>query len=473
MFFRGGFNRFPRDNEVRRQGERSRGSGAGRGVGQEQKAAALKIQSRWRGRQERIDAAKRRNRQKPWGYYTHTLTLMYNSCMWSATSTMSTKRIVFMMLEEPGSSRFAQVLSIVIVSTIVISISSFILETVPEVYRWSLSGWLAIEVISTLVFTVEYCVRIAVCDQAGISRISFVISPMNFCDLIAVLPFYIEAVLNSVGFSDTLALRAFRVVRVVRMVRIFKLGRYASGMRLVGEALRDSSHAISVLLFLLSMAVVLFSSALYHVEKLSCPDREQMTGAELLEYRDDCTFPSGVSPKYGLCCTEDSAAEDFPSIVAATWWSLVTMTSVGYGEVYPKTPFGKCVGAVVMLIGMLLIALPVAIVGQNFQDVYESHDLEDARNRAANRMRVQGEVWSLVPASDILPRLRHLRIKDPALAGSVAGLVSSLEVVWEQREQLGRELKLQLDQETESKSKLERLLSDLETANGFKPQCAD
>merc|ERR1740138_1348029 len=103
------------------------------------------------------------------------------------------------------------------------------------------------------------------------------------------------------------------------------------------------------------------------------------------------------------------------------------MTSVGYGEVYPKTGLGKGVGVVAMLVGMVLIALPVAIVGQKFQDVYESNDLEEAKFRAAARMHVSGEVWSLVPSSDIIRRLRKLKVRDPDLAASVQDLISGLE----------------------------------------------
>jgi len=262
------------------------------------------------------------------------------------------------------------------------------------------------------------------------------------------------------------------LVRLIRLVRIFKLGRYASGMRLIGEAIQNSSQAISVLVFLLCMGVVLFSSALFHVERLSCPMREELTSQELREYAQECAedYNRGVSPKYGLCCTEDSAPNDFPSIIAASWWSMATMTSVGYGEVYPRTTLGKCVGFVAMLVGMVLIALPVAIVGQKFQDIYELHDLEEAKVRAGTRLQSDSKVWSVMPASDVLHRLRHLPVKDPVLAASVAALTLRLEDVWEQREQLGRNRQFELDKQAEFGTKAAKLLEGMRvSASGLRP----
>jgi hypothetical protein len=236
-------------------------------------------------------------------------------------------------------------------------------------------------------------------------------------------------------------------------------------MRIMGKALRRSSQPLSVLVFVLLMGVILFSSALYHVERLSCPDRDDMTASELEKYGIECDDPfyKGVSPSHGLCCTEDSTPNDFPSIIAASWWSMVTMTSVGYGDVYPKTTLGKFVACVNMFVGVMLIALPVAIVGKKFQDVYETHDLENEKLQSSLKMKSTGEVWSLKPPSDVIQRLRHLRIKDSDLASSVSDLTCCLEQLWEEREQLSREYKGELERAEEASTNLQRLLKDLET----------
>mmetsp|Transcript_10920 Transcript_10920/g.24527 ORF Transcript_10920/g.24527 Transcript_10920/m.24527 type:complete len:478 (-) Transcript_10920:82-1515(-) len=438
-----------------------------------QDEAALRIQALWRGRQARIDLNRQRGRRRELGYYTHTLGLTYISAVENRRTPVSARRAVYLLLEDPSSSQAAQFISLTILSTIVISIVAFVLETEPKLYHASPEAWLVLEVIITLIFTIVYCCRFLVCGEAEppCSPIRFVLAPMNLCDLIAVLPFYVEVFLRSVGVYDTAALRAFRVVRLIRVVRIFKLGSYASGMHLMVEALRNSSQAIAVLIFLLFMGVIIFSSALYNLEILSCPVREEMSTADIAEYMDDCAdgFNRLVSPKFGLCCNEDSAPRNFPSIIAACWWSVVTMTSVGYGEVYPKTAQGKLVGFAAMLVGMVLIALPVAIVGQKFQDIYESHDLEEAKIRASARMKVSGQVWSLVPDSDIISRLRGLRVKDPMLASSVADLTKYLEEAWEHREQLSRERRCQLEQQKDIHQKVEHLLSGMNDAAFVSP----
>lgn len=439
--------------------------------------AALKIQSCWRGKKSRNAAKKRRiqskDRSKPWGFYTHSLSLTSSvpHMMLDIKNPDSTRRWVWLLLEEPSSSQGAQALSLFIIGFIVMSIAGFILETVPEFYRASPGAWGTLEVACTGIFTLEYFARLAVCEEAGQSHLRFVISPMNVFDLTSVVPFYVELVLASMGAGETPALRVFRLVRLVRVIRIFKLGRYATGMRLFGEALIGSSTAISVLIFLICMGVVLFSSALYYLEKLSCPELETLSRTQFLLYEGEChdDFNRGYSPSFGLCCTEESSPNDFPSIIAAFWWSLVTMTSVGYGEVYPRTTMGRMVGFVAMLAGMVLIALPVAIVGQKFQDVYENHDLEEAKRRAAIRMKVMGEVWSLVPQSDVVPNVRKLALKDQALAGLIADMTSCLDEVWEQREQLMRERQYEFDRHEEVHQKVGQLLNSMEAALEARP----
>lgn len=437
--------------------------------------AALKIQACWRGNRSRLHYKRRRkgreDRQRPWGFYTHSLALAEpakTSPLPDLANSSSTKRWLWLLLEEPSSSTAAQVLSLFIIGVIVVSIAGFVLETEPSLYRASPGVFSALEVFCTITFSLEYLGRLAVCEEEGSSmtRFRFIISPMNVFDLMAVVPFYIEVVLRSFGAEDTPALRVFRLVRLVRVIRIFKLGRYATGMRLFGEALAGSTTAISVLIFLLCMGVVVFSSALFYLEKISCPEMDDLTAGQIKTYHSDCEdpFSKGVSPAHGLCCTEEGSPNDFPSVIAAFWWSLVTMTSVGYGDVYPRTTQGKCVGFVAMLVGMVLIALPVAIVGQKFQDVYDHHDLEEARRRAAVRMKVMGVVWSLAPASDVIPRMKKLNIRDPLLGSSVTELAAHLEEVWEQREQLMRERRYELERQDDMNQNIGKLLSNMENA---------
>mmetsp|Transcript_62233 Transcript_62233/g.190094 ORF Transcript_62233/g.190094 Transcript_62233/m.190094 type:complete len:485 (-) Transcript_62233:187-1641(-) len=439
------------------------GSGSGCSDSVPASEAVLMLQAVWRGHLDRVECAKRKGRSKPFGYYTHTLGLSYIPEVRTSRQ-VSWGQWLFDVFDEPNSSNFAYTVSLVIIATIGLSIFGFIMETVATFYFEHMRVIEAVEVFCTAVFSVEYCCRLAVCEKGGISLVQFMLSPFNALDLLAILPFYIELVLKSAGFSNAPTLRALRVVRLIRVVRVFKLGRYAAGMRLTAKALIASSQAISVLVFLLGMGCVVFSSALYHFERMSCPLTETLSAADLISYAQECddAYNRGWSPQFGLCCTADGSPNDFPSIIAAMWWAMVTMTSVGYGDVYPKTSQGKCLGFVVMLTGMVVIALPVAIVGQKFQDVYESHRLETAKDAAAARMAVPGEQWSLVPTSDAVEKLRNLHIKDSALATSVTKLTLCLPEVWEQREQIMRGRIGERVKSERINAKTRRLLSGVE-----------
>jgi len=432
----------------------------------QQREAATKIQAIWRGKRERADILRRKDRQKPWGFYTHTLVLAPRVATRERmlARVLADRRQLWMLLEDPASSQPAQVLSLFTVATIFISVVGYVLETVPDFYFYSVDLWFTIECVCSIIFTIEYVLHVMVCNEGGISKLQYILQPLNICDFLALVPFYVEMghrivdkIFQRGGSRGGTGLESLRTIRLVRITRIFKLGRHASGIKLMGEALQKSWQAISILVYMVCMGVILFSSAVYYAERFSCPEVNAMSDDDREIYFGQCADPynRGVSPSFGLCCTsEDEAAPvDFPSIVAAGWWSMVTMTTVGFGDVYPRTFAGRCVGSIAMLVGMVLIALPVAIVGQKFQDVYETFNLHEARRRASVRLRTPGETWRLVDAhgrpSDVIQRLRALRPKDCAVAGAVSDFASNLEEVWEQREQLTRGRRSQWDQQAQ------------------------
>merc|ERR550514_2111015 len=153
-------------------------------------------------------------------------------------------------------------------------------------------------------------------------------------------------------------------------------------MKLMGEALANSLQALWVLCFLILIAVVLFSSLVYYAEAGSCPVAGQLTPAQRERYIAECAASNdGFSLEYGLCCDENGSPADFPSIIHACWWSVVTMTTVGFGDIYPRTWQGRLVGTGAMLMGILIIALPVAIVGRKFQEVYDNYVAEAERGQ--------------------------------------------------------------------------------------------
>merc|ERR1712070_1227242 len=141
---------------------------------------------------------------------------------------------------------------------------------------------------------------------------------MNWVDLVAVVPFYISlsGLLQGGG-----ALRGVRVVRLVRVFRVLKFGRYSMAMKVFTESMYQSMQPLLVLLVLMLIGRIVFSSGIYYME------------------------------------SDQNDSEQFGSIPRAFWWCIVTMTTVGYGDGYPVTPEGKCVGVCTMLVGLLVLAL--------------------------------------------------------------------------------------------------------------------
>merc|ERR1740121_3098534 len=104
-----------------------------------------------------------------------------------------------------------------------------------------------------------------------------------------------------------------------------------------------------------------------------CPDMKALTAAELVLYSSSCSSSgTGWASNGYLCCDVNTGSpNDFESIVSVFWWSMVTMTTVGYGDMAPKTLMGRTIGCFGMISGIVLISLPVAIVGNKFQQAYE------------------------------------------------------------------------------------------------------
>jgi hypothetical protein len=278
---------------------------------------------------------------------------------------------VWSLLEEPESSPQAKWLSVFIMATIIFSIIVFTIQTMPELRHIDGGTWLGFEIFSTTVFTIEYVARLLVCHEGGVDARAWLVDPSNVFDFLAIFPFYVEIV-----FQNTY-LPGLRLVKLFRLFRIFKLGRYSSGMRLMFETIRRSGEALGLLMYMLSVLVLLFGTVMFFLERMSCPYRDNYAEGMLSFYDSACLYDgghlgSGFALNEVLCCDENSLPSDFAAISDACWLAIVTMTTVGYGDKYPKSRLGQLVGVTCMLSGVLIIALPTAIVGQKFQEVYRA-----------------------------------------------------------------------------------------------------
>lgn len=193
-----------------------------------------------------------------------------------------------------------------------------------------------VEGICVVWFTFEFLVRIVCCPD----KVLFVKNTLNIIDFVAILPFYLEMGLSSLpskAASDVLGF--LRVVRFVRILRIFKLTRHFVGLRVLGHTLRASANEFLLLVIFLALGVLIFATMIYYAERI------------------------GAQP-------DDPNPTHFKNIPISFWWAVVTMTTLGYGDMYPQTWLGMMVGALCALAGVLTIAMPVPVIVNNFGMYY-------------------------------------------------------------------------------------------------------
>uniref|UniRef100_A0A673HYU4 Potassium voltage-gated channel subfamily D member 2-like n=1 Tax=Sinocyclocheilus rhinocerous TaxID=307959 RepID=A0A673HYU4_9TELE len=173
-------------------------------------------------------------------------------------------------------------------------------------------------------------------------RYKFLKSVMSIIDVVAIMPYYIGLVMTD---NEDVS-GAFVTLRVFRVFRIFKFSRHSAGLRILGYTLKSCASELGFLLFSLTMAIIIFATVMFYAEK-------------------------------------SSSASKFTSIPAAFWYTIVTMTTLGYGDMVPKTIMGKIFGSICSLSGVLVIALPVPVIVSNFSRIY--HQSQRAEKRRAQK----------------------------------------------------------------------------------------
>ncbi|KAJ7987945.1 hypothetical protein DPEC_G00318500 [Dallia pectoralis] len=266
------------------------------------------------------------------------------------------QRQVWLLFEYPESSGPARGIAIVSVMVILISIVIFCLETLPELKedprgRMEIVGnitlyykpniltdpFFIVETLCIIWFSFELTVRFLACP----SKTAFFKNMMNTIDIVAIIPYFItlgtELGEDQEGrekpSEQAASLAILRVIRLVRVFRIFKLSRHSKGLQILGKTLQASMRELGLLIFFLFIGVILFSSAVFFAEA-------------------------------------DENDTHFTSIPTAFWWAVVSMTTVGYGDMYPMTIGGKIVGSLCAIAGVLTIALPVPVIVSNFNYFY-------------------------------------------------------------------------------------------------------
>jgi voltage-gated potassium channel len=236
-----------------------------------------------------------------------------------------------------SASGINKAFNLFIVTLILLNIVAMVLESVQQIHHLAPRWFRNFEYFSVAVFSVEYVLRVWSCvedppyQRPIVGRFRFALTPLALVDLSAVLPFYLRFIR-----ADLRIMRMFRMVRIMRIMRIAKLGRYSESLQMLMRVLRSRGEQLASAVFILLILLVVAATLMYTAEKEAQP-------------------------------------KIFTSIPAAMWWAAVTLTTVGYGDMYPITVIGKIMGAITAMLGIGMFALPCAILGAGFIEEIEQN----------------------------------------------------------------------------------------------------
>lgn len=223
-----------------------------------------------------------------------------------------------------------------IMGLIFLSVLSIILESFESINQRFSAVFHVFEVISVVVFSLEYLLRIFTADflfpESKHPRLKYIFSAMAMIDLAAILPFFLPFISVDLRF-----LRMARLFRLFRLLRVFKLGRYFDALMIVVSVIRKSASQLIVSVAL-CLFVMLFSAIIMY------------------------TIENPVQP------------QQFPNVIASLWWAICTLTTVGYGDIYPVTGIGRFLAAVISLVGIGIIAIPTGIIAAGFSSAIEERE---------------------------------------------------------------------------------------------------
>jgi voltage-gated potassium channel len=244
---------------------------------------------------------------------------------------MNLKKRIWEILEvdrpDDERGRVFDAFDVFIVALILLNVVAAILGTVKSVEARFHSSLRGFEIFSVTVFTIEYIARLWACvsqseySRPVVGRLRFMLRPIAIIDLLAVAPFYLT--------FFTADLRILRAMRLFRLFRMAKLGRYSSSLRLFGQVFKNKKEELIVTMMVMMMMIIMSASFMYFAENEAQPDK-------------------------------------FPDIPSTVWWAVMTLTTVGYGDVFPITPLGKCLTMAIAILGIGMFALPVGIFGAGF-----------------------------------------------------------------------------------------------------------
>lgn len=255
---------------------------------------------------------------------------------------MITRRQIFRIIDEDARDyRPSRLFNGMIILLIILNVVAIIFES--DDYYAVKYGIVfdQIEFWSVIIFGLEYLLRLSTADFIYPEKkgwgpfLRYFRSPLAIIDLLAILPSIIIIIAPyTVYLAGAMDFRVIRLLRTLRLLRVFKITRYSSSLRMIITVFREKGRELGVTIFITFILMVLSSTLMFYVE-------------------------------------HEAQEDQFPNILATFWWAVATLTTVGYGDVYPITPAGKILGGVIALLGIGLVALPTGILSSAFVDKME------------------------------------------------------------------------------------------------------
>lgn len=240
---------------------------------------------------------------------------------------------LFYLLEYPDINFISRFIAAFTTLVIFLSICVYCVESLPSMTANSLHSLYVTETFCVAWFTIELLTRFLLSPH----KCQFTKSFLNWVDFLSIIPFYMQLMLKSEDTdTNVIGIAMLRVLRIARVFRVFKLSRYSKAIFLIIITIRSSIRELLLLLMFILILMVLFAAGIYHVEN---------------DFSD-----------------EDNK---FKSIPHTFWLVIVTITTVGYGDMFPVTPEGQLITSILTVTGVVVVALPIPIIVNNFTRFYE------------------------------------------------------------------------------------------------------
>lgn len=264
------------------------------------------------------------------------------------------KNAVFNLIREDDQNSFASnVFDGCIIGFIVINVALIILDTFNGFSPQALVVFNVIETVSVVIFTIEYALRIWVADfrypdlPPARARLKYITSFLALIDLLGILPFYIPFILP-------INLGILRLLRLFRMLRIFKTSRYTDALTTVGTVIKNKASQLLSSMMVVFVLMLIASVLMYNIETTAQP-------------------------------------EVFQNAFSGFWWAMATITTVGYGDIYPITVLGKFLSTVIALLGIGFVAIPTGIISAGFTEQYKKEEAAKIKRRGKHYCPYCGE----------------------------------------------------------------------------------